>query len=77
MEANPIKSYRERQKPPMSQGEFGSRVGVTRFTVMRWEKGAPIDEKKLPAVSKEIGIPAKELRADLVERHEEIFGGAA
>jgi len=76
MEANPIKAYRERQIPPLSQGEFGDRVGVTRFTVLRWEKGEPIDEKKLPAVSKEIGVPAKELRRDLVEKHEEIFGGA-
>lgn len=74
--AHPIRAYRERQTPPLSQGQFGDRVGVTRFTVIRWENGSPIDEKKLPAVSREIGIPAKELRPDLVERHEEIFGGA-
>ncbi len=74
--AHPIRAYRERQTPPLSQGQFGDRVGVTRFTVIRWENGSPIGEKELPAVSREIGIPAKELRPDLVERHEEIFGGA-
>lgn len=75
-ENHPIKAYRESQTPPLSQGEFGTRVGVTRFTVIRWESGAPVDEKKLQAVSKETGIPAKELRPDLVEKHEEIFGVA-
>lgn len=74
--AHPIKSYRERHDPPLSQGQFSERVGVTRFTVIRWENGSPIGEKELPAVSREIGIPAKELRPDLVERHEEIFGAA-
>ncbi len=75
-ETHPIRAYRERQNPPLSQGQFGERVGVTRFTVMRWESGGPIDERKLTAVSKEIDVPAKELRPDLVERHEEIFGVA-
>jgi transcriptional regulator with XRE-family HTH domain len=74
---HPIRAYRERQSPPLSQGEFGERVGVTRFTVMRWEGGAPIDEKLLPAVSKETGIPARELRPDIAARHEEIFGELA
>lgn len=75
-ENHPIKSFRERQTPPWSQSQFGAKVGVTRFTVMRWENGGPIDERKLPAVCKEIGVPAKELRPDLVEKHEEIFGAA-
>lgn len=76
-EIHPIRAFRERQVPPLSQEQFGARVGVTRFTVMRWESGGPIDEKRLPAVSREIGTPAKELRPDLVEKHEEIFGSAA
>ncbi len=75
-EIHPIKAYRERQQPTLSQERFADRIGVTRFTVIRWESGAPIGEKELPLVSKEIGIPAKELRPDLVEKHEEIFGGA-
>lgn len=75
-EIHPIKSFRESQTPPWSQSQFGEKVDVTRFTVMRWENGGPIDERKLPAVSKLIGVPAKELRPDLVEKHEEIFGVA-
>ncbi len=73
---HPIKAFRERQTPILSQSQFGDRVGVTRFTVMRWEAGGPIDERFLPAVSREINVPPKELRPDLVERHEEIFGAA-
>lgn len=75
-EIHPIRAYRERQNPPMSQGQFAGKVGVTRFTVMRWEAGGPIDVKLLPAVSQEIGIAAGLLRPDLVEKHEEIFGAA-
>lgn len=75
-ETHPIRAYRERQTPVMSQGQFGDKVGVTRFTVMRWEAGGPIDEKKLPAVSREIGVAAGLLRPDLVEKHEEIFGAS-
>jgi transcriptional regulator with XRE-family HTH domain len=75
-EIHPVRAYRERQTPPLSQEQFADRVGVTRFTVMRWESGGPIGERELPAVSKEIGVPAKELRPDLVEKHEVIFGAA-
>lgn len=74
---HPIKAYRERQNPPLSQGKLASKWGVTRFTIIRWEKGAPIDAEKLSTVSNDLGIPAKELRPDLVEKYEEIFGGAA
>lgn len=73
---NPIRAYRERQTPPLSQGQFGDRVGVTRFTVMRWENGSPIDEERLPDVSREIGIPARELRPDLADKYDRIFGDA-
>lgn len=75
-EIHPIRAYRERQEPPLSQGQFADRIGVTRFTVMRWEGGSPINEGKVAAVSREIGVPAKQLRPDLVEKHEEIFGVA-
>lgn len=74
--AHPVKAYRERQIPTLSQGKFGALVGVTRFTVIRWENGSPIDENKLPEVSKIIGVPAKELRPDLVDKFEHIFGAA-
>jgi transcriptional regulator with XRE-family HTH domain len=74
MQANAIKTYRETQK--LSQGELGEKIGVTRFTIMRWEQDGKPDESKLKKIEEVTGIPAKELRPDLVEKHEEIFGGA-
>lgn len=77
---HPIKAYRERQMPPLSQGQLGKDIGVTRFTILRWEKGWPIDVEKLSDVVKVTGIPAKELRPDItdkLERLEELVGGAA
>lgn len=72
--SHPIRLYRTSQTPKVSQAELGRRVGVTRFTVMRWEEGSPIDEDKLPRVARETGIPAKELRPDLVQRLEQLVG---
>lgn len=76
-ETSPIKSYRDKQKPPLSQAELAARLNVTRFTVMRWEAGAKPDLDLLSKITEQTGIPARELRPDLVEKHEEIFGGAA
>lgn len=67
-EIHPIKAYRESQTPPISQGDLGSRIGVTRFTILRWENGSPVDVDRLPAVRRETGIPAKVLRPDLAEQ---------
>jgi DNA-binding XRE family transcriptional regulator len=75
--AHPIKTFRESQTPTLSQGQFGDRVGVTRFTVIRWENGSPIDEDKLTTVSEATGIPAKELRPDLADKYERIFGSVS
>lgn len=69
---HPIKAYRESQTPKISQEALGRRIGVTRFTVMRWEEGSPIDESRLPDVTRETGIPAKKLRPDLVQRLEQL-----
>lgn len=68
----PIKTWREQQEPPLSQEGAAKRVGVTRFTWMRWEGGSPIDVDLIPEVSSKTGIPAKELRPDLAE----LFGAA-
>jgi DNA-binding XRE family transcriptional regulator len=64
---HPIKAFRESQTPKLSQDELARRIGVTRFTVMRWEDGSPVDIHRLPNVVRETGIPAKELRPDLAE----------
>lgn len=67
-EIHPIKAYRESQTPPISQEALGKRIGVTRFTIMRWEDGSPVDVDRLPAVRRETGIPAKVIRPDLAEQ---------
>lgn len=65
---HPLKAYREKQDPRLSQGELADLLGVARETVTRWESGArKIDEQKLPVVSEKTGIPKRELRPDLAE----------
>jgi transcriptional regulator with XRE-family HTH domain len=78
MQANhPLKTYRETQDPRLSQAALAERLGVTRHTVLRWENGGRrIDEKKVFDVARITGIPAKELRPDLVERLEQLVGAA-
>lgn len=70
-EIHPIRAFRKSHVPPLSQGKLASDVGVTRFTVMRWEKGSPVDMDKLSDVSRVTGIPAKELRPDIAKQFEE------
>jgi transcriptional regulator with XRE-family HTH domain len=78
MHANhPLKTYRETRDPKLSQAALAELLGVTRHTVLRWENGGrKIDEKKVFSVAKITGIPAKELRPDLVERLEQLVGAS-
>lgn len=65
---HPLKSFRERQDPPLSQGDLATLLGVQRATVWRWEAGArKIEDDKLTMVSEKTGIPPGELRPDLAE----------
>ena len=41
----------------MPQADLATRLGVTRFTIIRWESGGKPEEKYLPAIEKETGIP--------------------
>lgn len=79
MEAkHPLVAFRERTDPPMKRAELARLLGVARVTVKRWETGdRNIDPDLVPSVAEKTGIPAKELRPDLVERNERLFGGAA
>ncbi|MGM4997806.1 helix-turn-helix transcriptional regulator [Tardiphaga sp. 538_B7_N1_4] len=76
MEANhPLKAYREAHTPKLSQAALGEKLGVTRQTILRWENGQrKIETHRLPTVCEKTGIPAKELRSDLVAEHEKLFG---
>lgn len=75
---SPLRTYRHNQKPKLSQEALADRLGVTRLTVTRWESGArKIDPDLVPVVAEKTGIPAKELRPDIVEKHQEIYGEPA
>lgn len=74
---HPLKAYREQQTPPMRRAELSRFLGVAKTTIKRWETGErQIDVDLLPGIAEKTGIPPRELRRDLVERHEEIFGDA-
>ena len=75
---SPLRTYRQSQEPKLSQAALADRLGVTRLTVTRWESGSrKIDPDLVPLVAERTGIPAKFLRPDIVEKHIEIYGGAA
>lgn len=76
MQTHPLRTYRTSKSPKQSQADLADILGVSRLTVLRWENGdRKINESLLSAVSKKTGIPAKELRPDLVERLEQLVGG--
>lgn len=75
---HPLKLYRASQTPRLSQAGLAKKLGVARLTVLRWETGErKIDPSKIPTVTERTGIPAKELRPDLIEEHEKLFGEVA
>lgn len=64
--AQQLRAYREATK--LTQEQFGRRVGVTRYTVNRWERGERrIDLDLVTRVSEVTGIPKAQLRPDLAE----------
>jgi transcriptional regulator with XRE-family HTH domain len=72
---HPLKTFRENQTPKLSQADLAQKLGVARLTVNRWENGdRKIDPDLVPLVAEKTGIPAKELRPDIVEKHIEIYG---
>jgi DNA-binding XRE family transcriptional regulator len=65
---HPLKAFRERHEPKLSQAALAETLGVNRLAVVRWETGVrKIDKSKLSDVSSKTGIPTKELRPDLAE----------
>ncbi len=64
---HPIRAFRERQVPPMSQEALAQKLGVDRVTVARWEGGRKPDRDLLPKLVRVTNIPAGELRPDLAE----------
>jgi transcriptional regulator with XRE-family HTH domain len=65
---HPLKTYRITHEPRLSQAALAAQLGVARMTVIRWENDrAKIDVSLIRSVAEKTGIPAKELRPDLVE----------
>lgn len=72
---HPLTKFREQKN--LSQPELARLLGVGRSTVHRWEaETRKIDRGLLPSITAKTGIPAKELRPDLVEALERLLGGA-
>jgi transcriptional regulator with XRE-family HTH domain len=68
MDTNPLKVFRDSRAPPLSQKDLAGLIGVSRETVARWETGArKVDDALLHRVTELTGIPATELRPDLVK----------
>lgn len=65
---HPLKAYRERQSPPLSQDQLAALLGVSRVTITRWESGRrKLEGDLLPLVAEKTGIAPAELRPDLAE----------
>lgn len=63
---HPLKTFRERQVPPLTQDKLADQLGVSKASISRWETGArKVDEELLPMVSEITGISIAELRPDL------------
>lgn len=67
-ENHPLKEFRERHDPPMSQDQLAKLIGVDRVSVTRWECGARLPAPSHLAKIKEVtGIKPQALRPDLAE----------
>lgn len=74
---HPLRTYRQSQNPPLTKAALARKLRVSKTTIARWENGIrKIEPDKLPSIASETGIPARDLRPDLVETHEKIFGEA-
>lgn len=65
--AHPLTTFRESQEPKLTQPDLARLLGVGRSTVYRWETGdRKPDVELLPRITEKTGIPARELRPDLI-----------
>lgn len=62
MTQNPLKAWRDRQTPKISQEKLAELVGVRAMTVSRWERGGHLPNKKhWPKIEEATGIAASHL----------------
>lgn len=75
---HPLKAYRDSQEPKLSQADLARLLGVGRPTVHRWETGTrKPDVELLPTITEKTGIPARELRPDLIGLADQMAESAA
>lgn len=71
---HPLRAFRERQTPPLSQAALADLLNTTKASVSRWETGKRKPEVELvPSISEKTGIPPGKLRPDLAH----LFGATA
>lgn len=71
---HPIRKYRDERG--ITQEALAKELEVHPFTVSRWEtRDRQVDKDLLPKVSKHTGIPAGELRPDLLADLQALVGG--
>jgi len=59
---HPLRAYRTRQNPPLSQEKLGELVGVTKFAISKWESGSRnIDPRTAEKIEEITGIDARVL----------------
>lgn len=74
---HPLKLYREAQDPKLTTADLARLLEVGRSTVHRWESGnRKPDVHLLPRITERTGIPARELRPDLIGLADQLAGAA-
>jgi DNA-binding transcriptional regulator YdaS (Cro superfamily) len=61
---SPLRQFRLANEPKVTLEDLGSRFGVNKSTVLRWEEERVPAERVLD-VERETGVPRHELRPDL------------
>ena len=65
---HPLRVFRERHNPPLSQEELADLFGVSRSAVTRWESGIRQPGKRqVPTILRITGLPLSAIRPDFAQ----------
>lgn len=63
---HPLRAYREKQSPPLTQEQLAEQLGTSKASVSRWETGERKPEpEELLNIAAKTGIAPSALRPDL------------